>query len=170
MRADRETDFEAFVAVSADRFFRTAYAITRDDQSAADAVSAALAATYSRWSRVLASGQPETYVLRMIVNEILGRGMRRSSAVRPITGLPSQQPSPAPGQRVLDTDVVWAAMEQLPVSQRALVVLRYYERLSAVEIGATLGIRPETVDPQSAAALAAVRRLVTKMARRGAHT
>lgn len=169
MRADREADFEAFVAASADRFFRTAYAITRDDESAADAVRAALAATYSRWSRV-GAGQPESYVRRMIVNEILGRGMRRSSAVRPITGLPSQLPAPAPGQRVLDTDVVWAALQQLPVSQRALIVLRYYERLSTAEIGSTLGIRPETVGPQAVAALSDVRRLVTKMTRHGAHT
>ncbi len=170
MRADREADFEAFVAVSADRFFRTAYAITRDDESAADAVRAALATTYSRWRRVSAAGHPETYVRRMIVNEILGRGARRSSAVRPITGLPSKLPAPAPGQRVLDTDVVWAALQQLPVSQRALIVLRYYERLSTAEIGSTLGIRPETVGPQSVAALSDVRRLVTKMTRHGAHT
>ena len=162
MRADREADFEAFVAVSADRFFRTAYAITRDDESAADAVRAALATTYSRWRRVSAAGHPETYVRRMIVNEILGRGARRSSAVRPITALHGNAPVPGPGQRVVDTELVWEALLELPVSQRALIVLCYYERLPEAEVAVTLGIDPETVAPQCQAALKDVQRLVTK--------
>jgi len=168
MRAELEADFEEFVAASADRFFRTAYAITRDEDRAGDAVRSALAATYSHWRRVSAAGQPETYVRRMIVNEILGWGRRRSSAVRPITELTKRPPARTTGQRVVDTDVVWTALLELPVSQRALIVLRYYERLPEDEIAATLGISPETVGPQSAAALADVSRLVTKTTRQAA--
>lgn len=169
MKAELEDDFESFLAVNSDRFFRIAYAITLDEERAAEAVSSALAETYSRWRRVRAAGEPEKYMRRMILDEILGWGRRRSSAVRAITEVAPPVPVPAPGQRVLDTDLVWTALHGLPVSQRALIVLGYYERLSEDDIASTLRIRPETVGPQIAHALADLRRIVAKT-RHGART
>lgn len=155
MRA--ELDFEEFASATADRFFRTAYAITRDHEQAEDAVRAALAAAYSRWRKVSARA-PEAYVRRMIVNEILGTGRR--PATRPAEA-PVRRYVAAPEQQVVDTDAVWTSMLELPVGQRAVIVLRYYERLNETEIATTLGIRPETVTYETSAALANLRRILT---------
>jgi len=151
-----ELDFEEFASATSDRFFRTAYAITRDPELAEDAVRSALAAAYSRWRKVSADA-PEAYVRRMIVNEILGR---RRPATRPVEA-PVRRYVASPEQRVVDTDAVWTALLELPVGQRAIIVLRYYERLGEDEIATTLGIRPETITDETSVALANLRRLLT---------
>lgn len=163
MRA--ELDFEEFASATADRFFRTAYAITRDPELAEDAVRSALAAAYSRWRKV--SGQaPEAYVRKMIVNEILGTGRR--PATRPDEA-PVRRYIASPEQQVVDTDAVWTSLLELPVGQRAIIVLAYYERLTEAETAAALGIRPETVTDETSAALANLRRVLTAR-RQGART
>ena len=107
MKADLEADFESFVETSGDRFYRTAYAITRDRAHAEDVVHAALASAYSRWKR-LHDKRPEAYVRRMIVNEILGWGRRRlvrlcRSRRERRCGYPAGDASNerAPGKRIL---------------------------------------------------------------------
>ena len=46
----------------------------------------------------------------------------------------------------------------LPVRQRAVIVLRYYEDLTEAQIAEVLGCAPGTVKSQSSAAIAALRR------------
>ena len=164
MKAELEADFESFVATSGDRFYRTAYAITRDPQHAEDAVQAALASTYSRWRR-LHDKQPEAYVRRMMVNEILGWGRRRSAPVATLEDPPLRRTGPD----LVPTDAVWTALRELPVAQRALIALRYYEGLSVDEVADTLSTRPEVVQAQTTAALFDLRRLIT-LARQRART
>ena len=60
----------------------------------------------------------------------------------------------------MDTDIIWRSIRQLPVRQRAIVVLRYYEQQSEAEIADILGIRPGTVKSQASAALTNLRRLL----------
>ncbi|HEY2638553.1 MAG TPA: sigma-70 family RNA polymerase sigma factor [Streptosporangiaceae bacterium] len=60
-----------------------------------------------------------------------------------------------------DRDVVWRALRVLPPRQRAVVVLRYYEDLSELEIAAVMGTSTGTVKSQSARAL---RRLAVVLA------
>lgn len=158
MKAELEADFESFVAVSGDRFYRIAYAITRDPQLADDAVRSAMATAYSRWKRV--SGRPEAYVRRMVVREILGRGRRRSTH-RPQDELPLRRPGPGARRDIVDTDAVWAALKDMPPGERAVIVLRYYERLTEDEVAATLATRTEVVRAQTAVALSDLRRLLT---------
>ncbi len=160
MRPDLEGDFEGFVAAVSDKLFRTAYAITRDHQLAEDAVQSALASAYSKWRRVSRVDQPEAYVRRMVVNEVLGWRRRRSSWERPVGDAPERVGDPSPEDRIVDTDAVWTALSELPARQRAVVVLRYYEHLSEAEIADVLGIRPGTVKSQASAALANLRRLL----------
>ena len=155
MRVDLE--FEEFASATADRFFRTAYAITRDHEQAEDAVHSALVTAYSRWRKVSAQA-PEDYVRRMIVSEILGTGRRPATRQ---TEAPVRRYIASPEQQVVDTDAVWASLLELPVGQRAVIVLRYYERLSEAEMATTLGIRPETVADETSAALANLRRVLT---------
>lgn len=160
MRAESEAEFEAFVAATSDRLFRTAYAITRDHQLAEDAVQSALASAYSKWRRVSHADQPEAYVRRMVVNEVIGWRRRRSSTERPFAEPPERPGDTSPEDRIVETDAVWSALGQLAPRQRAVVVLRYYEHLSEAEIADVLGVRPGTVKSQCSAALGNLRRIL----------
>ncbi len=163
MRPDLEAEFEDFVAGVSPRLFRAAYAITRDHHLAEDAVQSALGKAYARWSRVSRSEQPEAYVRRMVVNEVLSWRRRKASTEVPTDVPPVDDPrrAPAPHDTLLaDSDAMWQALGRLAPRQRAVVVLRYYEHLSEVEIAETLGVRPGTVKSQCAAALARLRLLL----------
>jgi len=155
MMAELEEGFESFVAATSDRWYRVAWAITRDHELTEDAVRSALAAAYARWRWV--SRDPEPYVRKRLVNEALGWGRRRSTPVAPHAGVQMRRSA---DRDLVDTDAVWAAMRELPVGQRAVIVLRYYERLPEAEVARTLAIRPEIVQAQTSAALSDLRRLL----------
>ena len=164
MKADLEAEFESFVAATRDRLFRMAYAITRDPELAEHAAHAALAAAYSRWKKVH-DHRPEAYVRRMIVNEILGFGRRRTAPVASVDDMPLRRTD----RSVVQTDAVWTALLELPVAQRAVIALRYYEGLPNAEIADMFSTRPEIVQAQTTAALGDLRRLLT-IARQRART
>ena len=65
---------------------------------------------------------------------------------------------PSPERGVVERDAVWAAVQALPVRQRAVIVLRYYEDLSEEQIAEVLGCSRGTVKSQASAALANLRR------------
>ncbi len=155
MQAELEEGFESFAAATADRWYRVAYAITRDHELAGEAVSSALAAAYARWRTV--HRDPETYVRRSLVNDLLGWARRRGAPSQPHDAVRSRRTA---ARDLADTDTVWAAMLEMPVGQRALIVLRYYERLTEDEVAHTLAIRPELVQAQLTAALVDLRRLM----------
>jgi RNA polymerase sigma-70 factor (sigma-E family) len=169
MRPDLEAEFDDFVVVTSQRLFRAAYAITRDHHLAEDAVQAALGKAYARWARVCRSDQPEAYVRRMVVNEVLSWRRRRSSTELP-TDVPAEDPRRTPvlhDTALAESDAMWQALGKLAPRQRAVVVLRYYEHLSEAEIAETLGVRPGTVKSQCAAALARLRLLLSETTTEG---
>ena len=156
-----ETDaaFAEFFAATWPRMFRTAVAIVGDAAAAEDCLQSAYARAYASWRRVSSADHPEAYVRRMVVNEIMStrrhgwwRRERPSATVEPAGAVPS------PEADIVRHGVVWAAVQELPVRQRAVVVLRYYEDLSEQEIAATLGCSRGTVKSQASAALANLRR------------
>lgn len=57
-----------------------------------------------------------------------------------------------------DAIVLWAATRRLPLRQRAVLVLRYYEDLSEAEIARVLGIPVGTVKTSARRGLARLRR------------
>jgi RNA polymerase sigma-70 factor, ECF subfamily len=57
----------------------------------------------------------------------------------------------------LDSAEVWYAMGDLPADQRAVVELAYFEGLTLVEVGASLGIPAGTVKSRLSRAVAALR-------------
>ena len=152
-------DFDDFFRATWPRLFRTAYAVAGDAGSAEDALQAAYARAFARWGRVSATDHPEAYVRRMVVNEILGT--RRTGwwkRERPHESAEPPGSHDGPEQGVVERDAVWAAVLALPLRQRAVVVLRYYEDLSEEQIADVLGCSRGTVKSQASAALANLRR------------
>lgn len=126
---------------------------------AEDAAQAAFARAYASWRRVSAAERPEAYLRRMVVNEVLGsrrHGFGRRERPREYVEPLDVAPSPEAG--VVERDALWTAVQRLPVRQRAVIVLRYYEQLSEQEIADALGCSRGTVKSQASAALVNLRR------------
>lgn len=162
MVAVRDSAFAEFYGATWTRMYRTAYAIARDAGAAEDALQSAYAKAYASWRRVARADQPEAYLRRMVVNEVLGA--RRWAARRPehLTDAPEILDAPSSlstEQHLADRDALWAALERLAPRQRAVLVLRYYEDLSEAEIADALGCSRGTVKSQAADALANLRRM-----------
>jgi len=161
MLADDEDDFTDFVAASSSRLLRTAYLVTGDPQQAQDLLQTALERTYRRWGRVRRSELPEAYVRRMIVNAATdawraGRG--RQTVVFSDTHAP---PLPDPAvDSLIARHALLACVRELPVGQRAVLVLRYFDDLTEAETARVLGCSVGTVKSQHARAIARLRQLL----------
>lgn len=141
------------------RLFRMARAVTGDDSAAEDAVQSAFAKAYASWPRVRRADHAEAYLRRMVLNEILT--VRRKAwfrRERTSGSVDAGLVAPSHDGAVSDRDQMWAAVLALPVRQRAVVVLRYYEDLSEEQIAETLGCTRGTVKSQASAALTNLRR------------
>ena len=98
--------------------------------------------------------------VRRLVERLRRREQRLRARHVPIEELPEEQepaapePStPAPPNRRLNR-----AMGRLPARLRAVVVRLYYRELSALEVAAEVGLRPEDVERARRRALARLRR------------
>jgi len=151
---DAERDaFDAFVRARLPALLRFAYAVTGDPHTAADLVQDALERTGMRWSKVERQGDPEGYVRRAILNGRVSR-WRKHRRETLVDCVPERMTSyEVPGR----DEQLWQLLATLPPRQRAVLVLRYYEDMSEVQIAATLGCSPGTVKSQSSKALAKLR-------------
>jgi RNA polymerase sigma-70 factor (sigma-E family) len=158
MRSADEAEFTDLVLGVSSRLLRTAYAVCGDRQLAEDAVQSALASACRSWERVRGADNPEAYLRRMVVNELLSRRRQKSWRFAAASSPAAEGIHASHEDAVVDHQVVWSAIGVLPPRQRAVVVLRYYEGLSEAEIADTLGVRPGTVKSQAAAAIDHLRR------------
>jgi len=153
---DRQ-EFEEFVAASSDRLLRIAYLLTGDVGHAEDVVQSALLRTARRWHSARRS--PEAYARTTVVNLVKDRW--RSLGRRPIEA-PLKRDTVATRDDAsydsrLDRDLLMRAARALPLSQRAVLVLRYFDDLSVEETARTLGITTGTVKSHTSRALANLR-------------
>jgi RNA polymerase sigma-70 factor (sigma-E family) len=155
---DADQEYAEFFAATWPRLFRTAYAVAGDRGAAEDAMQSAYAKAYASWGRIAKAERPEAYVRRMVVNEILGaRRYGWFRRERPHEHVELVEVTPSPEAGIVERDALWAAVQALPVRQRAVVVLRYYEDLSEEQIAEALGCSRGTVKSQASAALANLR-------------
>jgi RNA polymerase sigma-70 factor (sigma-E family) len=154
-----ETEFRAWAALARPRLRRTAFLLCGDWHLAEDLTQDTLVRIYAVWHRVSASGAPDSYATRTLVNcqrATARRPWRREHVTdelpdRPLVGTEGSQD---------DRDLLLVALARLGDSQRTIVVLRYWEDLSIDEVAAVLGVSPGTVKSQSARGLARLRHLL----------
>lgn len=153
---DRDEAFREFVATRGPALLRTAYALTGDHHLAEDLLQSALVKAYRAWPRVEADAR-EAYVRRIVVTTHLS--WRRKRANTEVPGLPER---PDPVEPVSDArdSALWEALRALPPRQRAVMVLRYYEDLTEVQIAAVLGCSPGAVKTHASRAAARLRELL----------
>jgi RNA polymerase sigma-70 factor, ECF subfamily len=122
---------------------------------AAEAVDEAFARAFAGWDRVQAMRSPTGWVYRVAVNEAR-RQLRRATREQAVLAA-----APGPGSTPPPGGEAWLLVHELPVRQRATVVLRHVAGLTEAEVGAALGVTRSTV---SSSLAAAYRTLATKLA------
>jgi len=149
--------FDAFVVARMGALLSYAHLLTGNRHAAEDVVQSALARTAVAWAGVRDKDNPEGYVRQAVVNEYLNTRRARRFFERPSADLPEEVATDNAFADADERDAMWAALRRLPPGQRAVVVLRYYEDLSELEIARVLGIAPGTVKSQAAKAMAHLR-------------
>ena len=153
--AATEDDFAEFVRVALPGLMRYGHALTGNPHDAADLVQTVLEKVGARWHRISADCQdPTAYVRKAMANAHISRWRRtrKETLLAEFPDVPS-----SPQQDRLEKEPVWEALRELPPRQRAVVVLRYYEGLSEVEIADSLGVSCGTVKSQASKAMASLR-------------
>lgn len=133
--ATASVSFGEFVAGRSVGLQRFAYLLTGNVEDARDAVQDALVGAYPRWAQVVRRGNPEAYVRRSILNAHVSRWRRdgREAAWDPSW---LEVATPDTSAALVDSRLAVQLITDLPVRQRAAVVLRFYEDRSYAEIGA----------------------------------
>jgi RNA polymerase sigma-70 factor (sigma-E family) len=155
-----EEDLAAFTAFAAARYrslARSAYLLVGDRGHAEDLVQAALYRTFTAWSRLHAPEAAESYT-RTTMIRLAGRWSRRRwrgevPHAEPVT---LSTACTAVDERALALRV---ALQSLPRTQRAALVLRFFDDLSEAETAKVLGCPPGTVKSRVSRGLERLRAL-----------
>ena len=148
------SDFDEFVRDSSPALLRTAYLLTGDRGHAEDVVQTALLQVARKWRRI--RGEPTPYARRAVVN--LAKNRWRDRFRRPRESTATAEPVYGPPEAdVLLQQVLLPAVMKLPVRQRAVLVLRYFQDLSVEQTAAVLGCSTGTVKSQTHYALSKLR-------------
>jgi RNA polymerase sigma-70 factor (sigma-E family) len=152
-----EQDFVEFVAARWTPLYRLAYLLTASPTAAEDLLQATFEKAYGSWSRISRMDYPEAYMRRMLTNALVSSRRRAWLREVPSDSMP-EAPADSGDIGVLDRSLLWPLVCALPVRQRAVIVLRYYEDLTEAQIADVLGCAPGTVKSQTSAAMKALRR------------
>jgi RNA polymerase sigma-70 factor (sigma-E family) len=158
-----EETFEEYVRARTPSLSRVAYLLTGDHHLAEDLVQHALLRVVGRWSTLVARGDPDPYVRRILYHQHISwwRQSRRVTVAADTPDVVDVDPTDA----VAESLAVRQALRQLPPRQRAVLVLRYFEDLSEAQAAEILGIRIGTVKSQARDGLARLRTLVPGLRR-----
>lgn len=151
---DDEQEFRRFVAARQDALLRTAFLLTGSWHAGEDLLQASLIKTYLAWPRIRDKALAERYVRTTMSRTAISWWRRRWHDERATADLPEL---PVHDESPEDRDEVWRALATLPVRQRAVLVLRFYEDLSEAEIADVLGCSAGSVKSHASRGLKALR-------------
>ena len=151
-----DENFREFVATSSAALLRTAYLLVGDLGQAEDLLQTALVKTYLAWGRIRDPGAVHAYVRRVLVNTATSWWRRRASAEVPVAAVPEAAAPDFSGVRA-EAETMRRQLLTLPARQRAVLVLRFYEDLTEVEVAEALGLTRGTVSRYITRGLATLR-------------
>ena len=150
------TSFEAFVARRSPDLLRTAVLLTHDREQAEDLLDAALIATYRHRRRIDPHGDRYAYARRALVTAAAeGRPRRTVQEISDLTD--HTDDGPVFGWVLPGSDVLTPMLASLPPRTRAVLVLRYWEDLSAACTAEVLGCPVDAVTAQEQSTLVRLR-------------
>ena len=175
MRVD--ASFDTFVEARSTALLRTAYLLTGDRSEAEDLVQTALLRTARHWAT--AREHPHAYTRQVLVNLSHDRlrRLRRRLRETPLNDRDGAVVEPGPAHtwsaqhsfedQLTERHSVAAALRQLPVRQRQVVVLRFFDDLSVAQTAAAMGCSLGAVKSHTARALDRLRPLLNDTAPTG---
>jgi len=159
MRAERADGYAEFAAARAGHLYRSACLLTGGDTHLAeDLVQETLGRLYVRWGRLARVGNPAGYAQTVLTRTFLAHQRRRSSTERATDVLP-ELPDGAGGDTPLRLTLI-EALGRLPVKDRAVVVLRYWEDRSIEETADVMNVSSAAVRTRCVRALGRLRALL----------
>jgi RNA polymerase sigma-70 factor (ECF subfamily) len=139
--------------------YRTARSILRDDADSEDALQEAYLRAWRGIGRFRADARLSTWLVRIVINESLGRLRRRGADVIPLEGRMhagddvlevhvEDEPGARPERAAMRAELrrlIEAHIDRLPDAFRSVFVLRGVEELGVDEVATLLGIPEATV-------------------------
>ncbi|MBA3780460.1 MAG: SigE family RNA polymerase sigma factor [Nocardioides sp.] len=156
----RDAAYTDFVAARQTHLRRIAYAICGDWHRADDLLQTALAKLYVAWPRVQHQGKEEAYVRRILVRAHIDETRRPWR--REVAGLDGHDPVARAELPTEERSALFDALQQLPLMQRKVVVLRHWLGLSVAETADELGIGEGTVKSHTSRGVAALQKALAE--------
>jgi len=160
-RAARGDDraFEAIMRRHNRLLFRTARSILRSDAESEDALQEAYVNAWRALATFRADSKLSTWLVRIVINEALGRLRRRGAMVIPLAAAIDDGDAPAEDSIAGDDEqqpdriamrgevrrLMEARIDTLPEAFRSVFMLRAVEELSVEEVASALGLPEATV-------------------------
>lgn len=136
---------------------RAAYLMVGDVGMAQDLVQEALTKTYVAWPRLRDPANAEAYTRKAITTTAISWFRRKGwNNERSTEHLPERL-SLGHDDGVTSRAWLWQCLLELPVRQRAAIVLRYYEDLTEAQTAEAMGCAIGTVKSQVSAGLSKLR-------------
>jgi RNA polymerase sigma-70 factor (sigma-E family) len=139
--------FEEFLDRRLPALYRYAMVLTGSPHDAEDLVQEALVRTGAAWPRVRNKDDPERYV-RTTMARIMANRWRRRREI-PVGEVPDVAVEDPALERLPEATALAAALRTLAPRMRAVLVLRYLDGLTDLQIAEVLGCRPGTVRSQA---------------------
>ena len=154
-------EFTSYVRAKGPALLRTARSLTPNPSDAEDLLQTALTKTYLAWERIDDHRALDSYVRRTLVNTRTSQWRKRRVDEYATDELPEPSATTAAGpdgaEQQAERDAMLRAISRLPVRQRAMVVLRYYEDMSEAQTAEALGVSVGTVKSAVSRALSKLR-------------
>ena len=166
---DRERALEELVDAYGDGILQLAYFYLRDRSLAEDIFQEVFTRVYTQMHKFRGESSPRTWIYRIAVN--LCRDKLRSWSMRKVLllgeeFLGSAAPAGADVEDAVlaeaDRAALLAAVMELPVEYREVVLLFYYDGMSSPEVSAALGLSEGTVRSRLFRARAKLKELLTE--------
>jgi RNA polymerase sigma-70 factor (sigma-E family) len=150
-------DYGTLYRAHLEPLLRFAWLLCGDRHQAEDVVAEAFARVFPQWRRGKVA-EPYAYLRRAVINEVTSRGRRRVLEVREERRRSgSGRVARRFDELVAERDVVVQALRRLPLRQRAVLVLRFYDDLSEGDVAELLGLSVGTVKSHTARGLERLR-------------
>ena len=158
-RPGRDDDFACFVDGAFVGLVQFGAFLVGSRAGGEDVAQTALMKVYGAWPRIEDKAAAGAYTRKVMIR-VAERGRRRRwSGERPTAIEPDAVVALDRSDEVAVADAVHHALAGLPLAQRAVLVLRYFEGCSEAEIAELLGVSAGTVKSRAARGLAALRQM-----------
>lgn len=156
---DRDHEYQTIFAEHRTGLYRFAVLLVGDPHVADELTAEVFAKVLPKW-RSGAVTEPLAYLRRALVNEVRSRHRRRHSEQRALERVGSRPSDGWPADRVALAEPLVKALAQLPVRQRAVLVLRFHDDLAEADVARTLDMPLGTVKSLASRGLSALRELL----------